>query len=46
MQKLYPKKPNRSNELRASFHPIGKQFTLIKTDENANIRWGVRIYRD
>lgn len=27
------------------FHPYSAQFTLIKTDQNANVKWGVRFYR-
>lgn len=34
-----------SDELAGIFRPIAAQFTLIKTDPNANVKWGVRFYR-
>lgn len=47
-----PKKSQRhsdnlkTDELADIFRPIAAQFTLIKTDQNANVKWGVRFYRD
>lgn len=35
-----------SDEWTGLFRPIAAQFTLIKTDQNANVKWGVRFYRD
>lgn len=35
-----------SDELASIFQPFAAQFTLIKTDRNANVKWGVRFYRD
>lgn len=35
-----------SDGLARIFQPIAAQFTLIKTDQNANVKWGVRFYRD
>lgn len=36
-----------SHELAGIFTPpIAAQFTLIKTDQHANVKWGVRYYRD
>lgn len=35
-----------SAEFSDIFRPYASaQFTLIKTDQNANVKWGVRFYR-
>lgn len=52
VMKNRPKKSQRyshnfnSDELAGIFRPIAAQFTLIKTDQKANVKWGVRFYRD
>lgn len=40
------KKSIHSDRLTDIFHPYSAQFTLIKTDQNANVKWGVRFYRN
>lgn len=42
----HPRKSINSDEWTGIFRPITTQFTVIKTDQNANVKWGVRFYRD